>query len=158
MLDNEKYINYNYGDFESGIQRIQTAIRHSKWTPDIIVGIVRGGTIPAVYLSHQLGAPVQMVHYSTIDSSSHKDLNPWVPEEIDQGKKILVVEDIVDSGRTLKEILAGWKDHVSNPELIRENVKVAALVANKSQPVYVDYFDYLIDRDHEQRWFIFPWE
>jgi hypoxanthine phosphoribosyltransferase len=157
MLDNNQFINYNDKDFKNGINRIHTSIRKSGWQPDIIVGIVRGGTIPAVYLSHLLAAPVQMVHYSTIDESSHKDFNSWVPTELDEGKKILVVEDIVDSGRTLKEILNSWRDTVKDP-VVLNNIKIAALVANRSQDIHVHYFDFLIDRDKEERWFIFPWE
>lgn len=158
MIDTSKYINYTYQDFETGIKRIADYITNSEWAPDIIVGVVRGGTIPAVYLSHRLRKPVLLVHHSTIDNACHTDYNVWIPQELENGKNILLVEDIVDSGKTLSDIIQSWKLAVKNPETLNSKVKIAALVTNISQPNKVDFFDYRIDRKIEERWVIFPWE
>ena len=52
----------------------------------LIIGITRGGLIPAVHLSHYLGIPMDVKIPSDLVSN-------W--------KEILVVDDIVDTGQTL---------------------------------------------------------
>ena len=50
------YIIYTHDDFIRDIECLVNKLKDSKFKPDIIVGLVRGGAIPAVYLSHRLNA------------------------------------------------------------------------------------------------------
>ena len=71
----------------------------SKMRPDLIVGIARGGLLPALHLSHALDVPLECMHWSTRDSglTSYSGI---VDEEIQSGKTVVFVDDINDSGKT----------------------------------------------------------
>ena len=75
------------------------------WWPDIVVGIAKGGVIPAVYLSSLF----QLDFYPIKLSSRSKEkiiheLPVWhvYPTSHVEGKKVLLVDDICVAGRTLK--------------------------------------------------------
>ena len=63
---------------------------------DYVVGIPRGGLIIAVMISHRLG-----IKHMTID---HLEKLEEFGLDIDK-KRILVVDDISDSGQTLKRVI-----------------------------------------------------
>ena len=160
MVDANTIIDYSYIDFSSGIDHIARSIKSSGWSPDYIVGIVRGGSVPAVYLSHKLKVPVVMVSWSTRDTTIFGcESNCWIPEDIHKGKKVLVVDDIVDGGETIRELLKDWdKSTAGLGNLPVDNLRVAAMYYNTSQDVKVDFYHREIDRNEDQRWVIFPWE
>ena len=160
MVDANTIIDYNYSEFRDGINTIAKAIESSGWTPDYIVGVVRGGSIPAVHLSHKLKVPVVMVSWSIRDTSIFgNESNCWIPEDIHKGKKVLVVDDIVDGGDTIRELLDDWnKSTAGLGNLPVDNLRVAAMYYNTAQDVNVDFYHREIDRNEDQRWVIFPWE
>ena len=57
MVDATTIIDYSYSDFCNGITRIAKQIEESGFGPDVIVGIVRGGAVPAVYHPPRLNTP-----------------------------------------------------------------------------------------------------
>ena len=69
---------------------------------------------------------------------------------IDKGEKILIIDDINDTGATFEYIKFNC---VSNA-----NVRYAAVINNKPSPFTVDYHGYEIDKSVEDRWVVFPWE
>ena len=77
---------YSYQEFVKDIDLITEQIRDDKWKPDYIVGVVRGGSIPAVFLSHRLNVPVVMLQWSerNYTEMNHNacDVNFWIPKEI----------------------------------------------------------------------------
>lgn len=143
--------------------KIEQQIRASGFTPDYIVGIVRGGAIPAVLLSHRLGIPVVMVHWNTRDKGiDRRESNAWLSEDINfNNKKVLVVDDIVDTGKTIEELFEDWsirKEVGSEPTLALDNIRVCAIIYNEVQHMYVDYYAQSINRNEDDRWVQFPWE
>ena len=158
-LDATSIIDYTHEDFVKGIDNIAKQVIDSGWNPDIIVGIVRGGAIPAVYLSHKLKKTIQMVHWSSRDShlAGGNETNAWLPEEINYGAKVLVVDDIVDGGDTIRELLEDWQKSIHR-RLCTENIRIAALHYNIAQDVVVHYYDQTIDRNEDSRWVVYPWE
>jgi hypoxanthine phosphoribosyltransferase len=81
-------------------------------TPQIIVGVELGGLIPAVMLSHQLGAPTVLalpIRSTTTDFVYASKLPPVaVPQDHFQqvmGRDIVVIDDIVGSGATLRAVV-----------------------------------------------------
>jgi hypoxanthine phosphoribosyltransferase len=160
-VDATTIIDYSYSDFCDGINGIAKQIEESDFTPDYIVGIVRGGAIPATYLSHKLKLPVVMVHWSTRDKFEFisNESNCWIPEDLHNGTRVLVVDDIVDGGDTIKELLEDWRTSTMGMgDLPLENLRIAAMYYNTAQDVTVDYYHRSIDRSYDQRWIHFPWE
>lgn len=72
---------------------------------DTIIAPVRGGLMFGVAASHKLNVPLITLNYSSKtgkgDDKNHSNDLPSLPTEV---RTVLLVDDIVDSGRTLKEI------------------------------------------------------
>ena len=66
------------------------------------------------------------------------------------GKKILVIDDINDTGATFKYI----EEKFGRPE----RLKFAALVDNTPSGIRVDFKGYTIDKSKDPAWIVFPWE
>lgn len=118
---------------------------------DYIVGIVRGGSVPAVCLSHQLYVPMRNVSWSTFHSDQMKEHAFDIAEDVYEGKNILLVDDIIDSGRTMTELINDW-------DCKREQIKIASLIYNIAQPVVPDFYARTIDRNIDKDWVYFWWE
>ena len=160
MVDATTIIDYSYPEFLQGIKQITKDIQSSDWTPDYIVGIVRGGCIPAVYLSHKLKVPLATVAWNTRDTTIFgKESNCWIPEDIMEGKRVLIVDDIIDGGDTIRELLADWQTSVAGlGNLPVDNIRIAAMWYNVAQDVRPHFYHKTIDRNEDQRWVVFDWE
>jgi hypoxanthine phosphoribosyltransferase len=127
--------------------------RHSRWVPNVIVSIGRGGMIPARMLSDHL--ELKDVHLFGI--KLYKDVgekleNPVI-ENFDicvEGKDVLLVDDLVDSGETMEILIKEMTDRGA------KNVATAVLLAkNIDKPYDVDYY---ASRFQKDEWIVFPWE
>ena len=74
-----------------------------------------------------------------------------IAEDINEGKNILLVDDILDSGRTMNELLTDWGQ-------TRDKIGIAVLVYNIQQKIKPDYFGTVIDREVDKDWINFWWE
>lgn len=144
-------MDYTFDCFNEDIEKIYWQIVALNVKYDYIVGLVRGGAIPAVVLSHKFDhePEVVMLHWS--HNAETQEHNAWLPGEIRKGKKVLIIDDIVDSGRSIKEVLADW-------EVTPDQVDIAALIYNTSQDVVVQFCGRTIDRDTDVDWINFWWE
>ena len=146
-------INYSWAEFDEDIGKLASWVIASGNRPDYIVGIVRGGAIPAICLSHILHVPVKLLSWSLRDGLE-KDVHALEHVSIDcaLGKKILIVEDIVDSGKTLSQIKYNLGEHA------KDSVKYTSLWFNVRQHQPVDWFGRAIDRHADERYIMMPWE
>lgn len=146
-------ITYSWIDFDQDIGHIYSQLNSDKWIPDYIVGVKRGGLIPAIRLSHLLNKPLIMMSCQLRDSKD-KEVRLYEVEEIPKDKNVLIVDDICDSGITLSQIILKF---FTNGFSI-DNIKTCSLIYNTSQKFIVDYNSREIDRNQDQRWILFPWE
>ena len=116
-----------------------------KWIEpfDGIVGLTRGGLIPAIILSHKLGLPVMALNYSSKSGQGDKHHCNQIPSWFSEGRWI-VVDDIVDSGYTFKELA-----------MRSLNSRFACLHHRHSSTYSPDYSALLVVGDS---WIQYPWE
>lgn len=144
---------YTWSDFDNDILGISKQLQDAEWVPDYIVGVKRGGLIPAVKLSHIFNKPLIMMSCQLRDSND-KEVRLYEVEEISNDKKVLIVDDICDSGITMSQIILKFYSNGFNID----NIKTSSLIYNTSQKFVVDYYAKDIDRSIDERWIIFPWE
>lgn len=152
----------------------------SGWKPDYIVGLTRGGLIPAVMISHYLKVPLETLKVSLRDENKC-EINCWMSEDafgyvpesdrnltmsrwdISKRKNILIVDDINDSGATLAWIKNDWQasclpNEPSWSTVWGQNVRVAVIVNNLASSYTVDYSALEINKEADNVWIDFPWE
>ncbi|MCF7688884.1 MAG: bifunctional pyr operon transcriptional regulator/uracil phosphoribosyltransferase PyrR [Cephaloticoccus sp.] len=141
-----------YDDIEAAINRLAESIslRHPTPRSLILLGIANGG----LELTRRLAAKLGVTRTGTIDISFHRDdigLNP-IPKELVptcistdvQGATVILVDDVLFSGRTVKAALNELFDH-GRPG----KVELAVLVdrGGRKLPVAPDYAGLILDPD-----------
>ncbi len=86
--------------------QVADQVRRSKYKPDLLVAVARGGWVPGRVLSDLLENPdiatIKVEHYVDIYKTRAKpEITQPFPIDV-KGKKILLVDDIADSGKSLK--------------------------------------------------------
>ena len=74
---------YSWTDVEVMCQQIVTKLYETNWKPDYIVGITRGGNVPATILSNMTGIRCEAVKVALRDGESGKtgDSIAWMAED-----------------------------------------------------------------------------
>ena len=139
-----KTIKYPYNEYKKDLNTLVKQIQKKKVKYDFVLGVERGGLIPAVHLSHRLGIP-----FKTLSWSSQLKDGSMLTWFILRNKKILLVDDIVDSGKTFLEIFGKYWD-MDTAVLIYNNIN-----ESKIKP---DYYGRMINRKDTPEWFDFWWE
>lgn len=137
--------------FGTASRELAQSIADSDFTPEIIIAIARGGLLPAGSLSYALGLKLS----DAINVEFYTDVHETLPDPVllapmldtasIAGKRLLVVDDVADSGRTLALVL----------ELLREtgaDARSAVLYAKSASVIAPDFAWRRTDR-----WIVFPW-
>jgi len=155
-MNNVKKTYVAWTDVEEYVNRILLSMYKDNWKPDYIVGLTRGGLIPAVLASHKIDVPMKTLKVSLRDHVDDNDHDWTMADDALEGAKILVLDDINDTGATLNWIVNDWR--LNN--LPSHNVKFAVLFDNLSSGFQqeVDYCATEINKAENDEWIVFPWE
>ena len=165
-------------DVESQTQEILRQLQQDNWRPDYVVGLTRGGLVPANLISQYLECPMETLKVSLRDDNQLPESNLWMAEDAfgyeihdpmasgNGRKNILIVDDINDTGATLNYIKQDWQSScLPNDErwidsVWGKNVRVAVLYDNESSKseLNIDYSAVTINKAEEDSWIVFPWE
>ena len=160
-----KKIYYTWQDVENQTQEILRQLQRDAWMPDYVVGLTRGGLVPANLISQYLEIPMETLKVSLRDDNSSPESNLWMAEEAFEQKRILIVDDINDSGATLNWIKEDWQSSSlpNNPkwaEIWGDTVRVAVLCDNEASAseLKISYSAVDLNKAEEDCWIVFPWE
>jgi xanthine phosphoribosyltransferase len=144
----------SHDHFLADVQAVSAQVAAGDWTPDYLVGIGRGGLVPAVYVSHRLNLPMLSIDQSSKVPGFAEELLAKVAAKSAAGVRLLFIDDINDSGGTIAHVRRLLGDQGGDPG----NLRFAVLMSNVRSRESVDYSARTIDREFDKRWFIFPWE
>ena len=126
-------------------------IRKSGFNPDIIVGVSRGGWAPGRILSDLLEnthtVNLKIEFYVGIGKTAGRPIVTQPIGEDISGKRVLVVDDVSDTGKSLKVAM----EHML--EKGAAGVKTATIYFKPHSTFKPDFF-----ADSTANWIIFPWE
>ena len=164
-----KKVYFSWFKISSLMHNVIRGLHNDAWRPDYVVGIVRGGNYPAGLYSHYTGVPmytlkVQLNASAGENTEDDVESNAWMSEDAFNGKKILIFDDINDSGKTLQWIKNDWRasTHPADPKwqndmIFGNNVKVACLIENTGSDFEVDYIGDIVNKIDDPQWIVFPW-
>jgi hypoxanthine phosphoribosyltransferase len=145
---------FTQDEFLSAIDALASLLRDDAWGAQLLVGVGRGGLTPAVFLSHATGLPMVSIDFSTPIPEFNAALIAALATRTRAGERLLFVEDINDSGRTIAAIRAQLQGAGAD----MAQARFAVLLDNTVSVQRIDYAWRTIDRTVTKDWFIFPWE
>ena len=143
-----------WSEIDRWAEQVSGKITESGYKPDVVVGLSRGGWVPARILCDQLVCKnlfsIKVEHWGI---TAQTDMKAKLVQELVvdiKGKKILLVDDITDTGDSLDLSIA----HVRSKG--PADVRCATLLHISHSKVVPDFYGAEV-RKENWRWFIFPW-
>ena len=147
----KKFLAVSWRDVEEGCLKIAEMIRDDGEDIDLIVGVLRGGWVPARLLSDYLGVnrigAVEVKFYRGVGDRMERPVitQPLVVDA--HNKTVLVVDDVADTGKTLNIVTSFLS--LYGPR----KILTATLYVKPWSIIRPDYYAYETDA-----WIIFPWD
>ncbi|PZU47823.1 MAG: phosphoribosyltransferase [Microbacterium sp.] len=137
--------------FGDATRELSRAIVADGFVPEVVVAIARGGLLPAGAVAYGLGVKscgaLNVEFYTGIGTVL--DAPALLPPDLDMGylpgKRVLLVDDVADSGRTLKLAVEMLKDAGAD-------VRSACIYTKPGTVASPDY-----SWRETDRWIDFPW-
>lgn len=99
-------IQYSYEEFSKDAKNLARLVRDS-YAPDAFVPVVRGGLTLGHFIAVALGSrnlfPLNSIHYD--DTQKLDTIDVFNIPNLTNYKRILIIDDIIDSGESMVEIL-----------------------------------------------------
>ncbi|WP_434730864.1 phosphoribosyltransferase [Thermogladius sp. KZ2Tp1] len=150
MVDKTSLKYVTWDEIHKALAVLSRRVRET-FKPDILVAIAKGGYIPARILSDFLNVGeigfVEIKFYKEIGKTRERPVVYQFSLRNIEGVNALLVDDVVDSGRTLQTAT----NLLSN--FGAREIRSLAIYVKKWSPVLPDYYWEVSDK-----WIVFPWE
>ena len=140
-----------YEMFGTAVRELAQQVVDSGYAPDLVLSIARGGLGLGMGLGYALDvknlSAVNVEFYTGVDERLDVPIMlPPTPDVVDlAGLKILIADDVADTGRTLEIVRAFCADHVAE-------ARIAVIYEKPRTGVQADYV-----WRRTERWIDFPW-
>ena len=181
-----KKIFVTWDDVQRQTTEILRRMQLENWKPDYIVGITRGGLTLSNLLSQYLDVTMYTLDVRLRDGKNvpcetntklaeiafgmNNGISTGARWDVGQRKKILIVDDINDSGATINWIKADWENTIKNKvdddidyvwdSIWNKTTKFAVLYDNiaSNAKLDVNFAAEEINKTDDPSWIVFPWE
>ena len=148
-IDRDGKIYYSWKDYQIDFNDIDAFMF------DHVVGIYRGSLGMAAHVSNCFSVPMSIIGFQTRDG---KDKEPyWMHNALEEnnpdtdGQTIMVVDDIYDTGNTMRKVMNFIIKERTRPSAYPE--VIGHCLFGKKNEDKVSYSQY-----HDGSWIVFPWE
>ena len=146
-----KFLYLTWNDIQYLAEKTADLIKEDGYAADIIIAVSRGGFDPARIISDQLGirklASLQIIYYSAVAEKREKPEILFPLNAQIEGMKVLVVDDVSDSGHSLIVV----KKYIEEQRVAE--VRIATLHHKPWSEFKPDYY-----ADEVNKWILYPWE
>jgi hypoxanthine phosphoribosyltransferase len=140
-----------WDDITSAVSRVVEAITGSGYEVEVVVGILRGGVVPAVLIADRLGVKdIGTMDIKFYEAPGVTGKEPYLRQPLTltiRGRSVLVVDDISDTGLTLQAVLDIVRHYAPR------SVRTATLYVKPWTKLVPDYYA-VVTED----WIVFPWD
>lgn len=137
--------------FGSAARELAEQVVASGYLPDVVVAVARGGLLPGGAVAYALGTKgigtLNVEFYTDIGQTltDPRVLPPLMDTSELPGSRVLVVDDVADTGRTLDLVMKLLADKGVEAR--------SAVLYTKPQSIITPDFTW----KHTDRWITFPW-
>lgn len=153
IVKNEKF--YPFDTIRELVVNLACQIKAAEFDPEVIVGVARGGLVPATMLSYGLNKRLEVLQAKNgvFEMKSFFELFDKYSY-----KTILIVDEICDSGKTLDELHSLYEQNYPRSDYF-SRVHTAVLVHNTNSKIKPTYSGSSITKTKDGNpWIVFPWE
>ncbi len=155
MTQNIKKQYVQWQEVEALCALVHKKIVNDRYQPDLLIGLSRGGLIPLGYLSGEKMFDIRDTYAIALRSYDHTKqgaLSVRVPvhaQDFQRYKSILVIDDLIDSGKTMSFVLSLLQQHAGNAKVRT----VVLFYKSAKASITPDYY-----AQETENWIVFPWE
>lgn len=150
-MEPNRKLKLSWNSIHEGVEVLAHMVQPFK--PELIVGISRGGLIPATLLSHALGLPMSVVNVKAYEGTRRTLQKPIVTDWREAYNKptTIVIDDIMDTGASWDAILYG---DGRLGTMMQANL---ATLVKKTKAAFTKHQTFFMQVPPEV-WVQFPWE
>jgi len=144
--------NLSYKQIEDDCKKIYEKIISEKFCPDVLLGISVGGLFPTIHLARLFNIKnVVSIAVKSYDKNKRGKIEVinLPSKKLLKNKKILLIDEILDSGKTI-----GFISSLLKEKYLVKEVKTACLYVNKKNCSF--YPDFYVKTN--TKWLNFPWD
>lgn len=148
MVEREEF---GWADFGDASRQLSQQVVDSGFAPDVVLGIARGGLLPAGAMAYAMECKnlftMNVEFYTGVDS--RLDVPVMLPPILNAADlddlKVLIVDDVADTGKTLELVHEFCADHVAEAR--------TAVLYHKPRSIIVPDYAW----KQTDLWINFPW-
>ena len=136
--------------FGTAARELAAQVVADGFTPSIVISVARGGLVLGGAMTYALGVKladaINVEFYTDVHETLSDPvlLSPMLDTEFIVGRRVLVVDDVVDTGRTAR--------------IVREMVPRAHFATIYAKPAGREQVDTFITEVSQDTWILFPWD
>ncbi|MFT4192348.1 MAG: phosphoribosyltransferase [Comamonas sp.] len=157
LTEDGKHLYVSYDEYHNLIEKLALKIHQDGWEFDTILCLARGGLRPGDILSRVFNKPLAIMSTSSYRAEAgtvqgHLDLARFITTPKGEiAGRVLLVDDLADSGHTLKAVIELLRERYSPITELR-----SAVIWTKQVSIFTP--DYSVEFLHTNPWIHQPFE